>query len=187
MRRRFEYPSRFFSRLPEPVRWLALPSALAVGVALVMVNGSATWQPPLDEPHPRDAAAGYCEDLMKALPADLFGHARVIPDPSPNVAYWATSPRTVLRCGVARPDGLNEEENQRKESPSVNNVTWYMENDGHGGHKFTTTLRKALVEVDSPAGAYPNPVDPLSLISTPVNSIIPDSFGRLNAADDEAA
>ncbi|MFD7639221.1 DUF3515 domain-containing protein [Kitasatospora sp. NPDC059795] len=187
MRMRLERSRRFFDRFPESVRLLALPSVLAVGVVVLAVNASATWQPPVGDPGPRGEAAKYCETLMKSLPTELFGHARTDPDPSPNVATWGSSPRTVLRCGVPRPESLDDAENQRAESPSVDNVTWYMEKDGHGGYRFTCTERRVFVEVESPAGAYPNFVDPLSLISTPVNSMIPDIAGRLNAGDDDAA
>ncbi|TQF05405.1 DUF3515 domain-containing protein [Kitasatospora acidiphila] len=186
MHRLLGRPVRAIKTLPEPVRWLAIPVALAICTALVLAEDNAPWSPALTMPHPDAEAALYCQSLMKALPDNLEGHSKVTPDPSPNVAYWSSSPRTVLRCGVPRPKSLNIEANQRKESPSVNNVQWYDESDGHGGYRFTTTLRKAYVEVDSPAGAYPNLVDPLSPISYLVNSTIPDKYGRLNATDDDA-
>ncbi|MBB4928835.1 DUF3515 domain-containing protein [Kitasatospora kifunensis] len=172
--------------LPAPVRWLAIPLVLLAATALVVGSGSPPWRPPLTAPNPEGQAATYCQTLMKGLPETLVGNRRVAPDPSPYVALWASSPRTVLRCGVARPKSLAIEANRRKESPNVNNVQWYEEGDGHGGYRFTTTLRTLYVEVSAPAGSYRNYTDPLSEISTLVNSTIPDMFGNLNSTDDDA-
>ncbi|MDH6135598.1 hypothetical protein P3T37_005014 [Kitasatospora sp. MAA4] len=182
---RFQRPIRALAALPAPVRWLSLPLGLLACSALLFQSWGS-WQPPLTAPTPTGAVAGYCQALAKALPGAIEGHQRTAPDPSPYVAVWNSSPRTVLRCGVPRPKSLNKQANQESTGPNVNNVQWYLEKDGHGGYRFTATLRLAYVEVSVPAGAYPNYGDPLSPVSDAVNATVPDISGQLGGTDDSS-
>lgn len=162
-------PSRL-SSLPVAVRWLTPPVALLGCLALLLV----VWARPGDvtPPVPKAGVAGYCRALHQALPGMLLGHRRRDPSPaSPYTAAWDSSPRTVLRCGIARPAYLDQ--NLDQTAPEVNDVQWGMGSDGHGGYLFVTTLRRAYVEVDVPEGAYPNYADPLSSLTDAIEATIP--------------
>lgn len=162
---------RVLAKVPAPVRWLALPLALAC--TTVVLVGS--WDAPerVEVPAPTGKAAEYCRDLAGALPRDLLGHGRKDPSPaSPYVAAWSSSPRTVLRCGVPHPDELTFER-QAEMSPTVNDVTWFAHRLPDGGYRFTATQRAAFVELTVPGGAFANPLDPASALSDVVKAHIP--------------
>ncbi|MFJ5233488.1 DUF3515 domain-containing protein [Kitasatospora sp. NPDC088391] len=157
------------NRLPAPVRWLGPPAAL-LGCTAGLV---AFWSgdPDVAPPVPSAEAAEYCAALDRALPAEVLGHPRQDPSPaSPYTAAWASSPRTVLTCGGDRPDFLND---TARTGPCVNQVGWGMGEDGHGGYRFATGLRKAYVEVHVPAGAYGNYADPLGYVADAIRSTVP--------------
>lgn len=158
--------------LPAPIRWLALPVALTCTVVALLGSWSSA-DPGIEVPQPTGKAAGYCQKLAAALPQELLGHARKDPSPSsPYVAAWDTTPRTVLRCGVDRPDELNGE-HATDESPSVDDVTWWSQKLDNGGYRFVTTMRAAYVEVTSPPGVYTNPLDPAATLTEVVKANIP--------------
>lgn len=179
---RFQRPIRLLASLPAPIRWFAPPLGLLACSAFLLVGGGG-WQPPVTAPQPDAKVAGYCQALAKALPASIEGRDRA-GSSSPYVALWKSSTRTVLRCGVPRPASLNSLANQESTGPNVNDVQWYMEQDGHGGYRFTCTLRLAYVEVSVPTNAFPNFIDPLSSISDAVKATIPDLSGQLGGSDD---
>ncbi|WP_280669237.1 MULTISPECIES: DUF3515 family protein [unclassified Kitasatospora] len=176
---RFQRPIRALTSLPAPIRWLALPLGL-LACSAFLLGSWGDWQPPLTAPTPDAKAVGYCQALAKALPQAIEGRTRT--SPSADVAVWNSTPRTVLRCGVPRPKALDKLANQESTGPNVNDVQWYLEQDGHGGYRFTCTLRLAYVEVSVPAKAYPNYLDPLSSISDAVKATVPDLSGQLGAA-----
>jgi hypothetical protein len=157
------------------VRWLALPVALLGTVAAVVLTGP--YQPPTDAPKPEASAVGPCQALMKQLPDSIEGHPRT--DPSPYVAVWATSPRTVLRCGVPRPASLDAHSHDL--GPNVDGVQWYMQGDGHGGNQFFLTQSLLYVEVAVPKGATPYPVDAPAAVSPAVLATVPDWSGQVGA------
>ncbi|WP_158835771.1 DUF3515 family protein [Streptomyces sp. NRRL S-350] len=158
--------------VPAPIRWLALPVALAGAVA-VLVGGWGTADPKVEVPHPGGRAAAYCQALAAALPQELLGHARKDPSPaSPYVAAWGSSPRTVLRCGVDRPEELDGE-HAMDWSPTVDDVTWWSQKLDDGGYRFVTTMRAAYVEVTVPAGAARNPFDPAAALTPAVKANVP--------------
>nr|WP_275564031.1 DUF3515 domain-containing protein [Kitasatospora sp. SID7827] len=133
----------------------------------------ASWsgEPDVAPPVPGAEAAGYCRALDAALPAELLGHARRDPSPaSPYTAAWASAPRTVLTCGGDRPAYLDAFD---RKGPCVDGVSWGMDEDGSGGYRFATGLRKAYVEVEVPAGAYGNYADPLSSFAAAIRSSVP--------------
>lgn len=161
--------SRFRS-LPATVRWGVPPAVLLTCAGLL----GWSWSLPADiaPPAPRAAEAGYCEALDKALPSTVLGHDR--DDPSPASAFtaaWGSSPRTVLRCGLARPDYLNDD--PLASAPEVNDVQFGMTKDADGGYRFVTTLRKTYVEIAVPPGAYPNYADPLSSFTDAIKATVP--------------
>ncbi len=162
---------RFLAALPAPVRWLAVPTALACTVVVLIGSWSAPER--IETPAPAPKAAGYCRALAAALPQELLGHPRKDPTPaSPFVAGWASSPRVVLRCGVDRPDALNGPA-AKDLSPTINDVTWWPQQLDDGGYRYTSTQRKAHVEVTVPGGAFANPLDPVAALSAVVAATIP--------------
>jgi hypothetical protein len=181
---RFQRPLRALQALPAPVRWLAAPLVLLGCTGAVLMSGGGTYQPPLTAPSPDAKSAGYCAALIKALPATMQNHPRADPPGSPYVAVWRTSPRTVLRCGVPRPTSLNILANQESTGPNVDNVQWYLEKDGHGGYRFTTTLRATYVEVSVPANSTAYPTDALGVVSPAVLRTIPDLNGQFTSNQD---
>jgi hypothetical protein len=160
---------RFLKALPAPVRWLAAPAVL-LGCVVLLV-GSWGAPPAPEAPTPTAKELPYCEAFARALPQTLLGHARK-PSASPFVAVWDSSPQTVVRCGVPRPDALDGPAAVR-DAPEVNDVQWFDEPDGDGGYRFTTVLREAYVEVTVPAGAYPNYADPVPSVSDVVKATVP--------------
>ncbi|MFH8385570.1 DUF3515 domain-containing protein [Kitasatospora sp. NPDC018058] len=158
--------------LPAPVRWLAVPVALTCTVVLLIGSWSSA-DPDVEAPQPSGRAAEYCRALTDALPHELLGHARKDPSPaSPYTAAWGGSPRTVLRCGIDRPEELDGE-HAKDWSPTVDDVTWWSQQLGDGGYRFVTTMRAAYVEVTVPAGAAQNPFDPAAALSDLVKAKIP--------------
>ncbi|MFJ7278565.1 DUF3515 domain-containing protein [Kitasatospora sp. NPDC098663] len=158
--------------LPAPVRWLALPLALTCTVVVLLGSWSSADES-VAAPQPGGKAAEYCRALAAALPQELLGHARKDPSPaSPFVAAWASSPRTVLRCGIDRPEELDGE-HAKDWSPTVDDVTWWSQKLTDGGYRFVTTMRAAYVEVTVPAGAAANPFDPAAALTGAVKATIP--------------
>ncbi|QKW21716.1 DUF3515 family protein [Kitasatospora sp. NA04385] len=169
--------SRSLNRLPAPVRWLAPPAVLlALTAGLV-----AAWsgEPDVTPPVPDAETAKYCAALDAALPADVLGRARKDPAPaSPYTAAWASSPRTVLTCGGERPDFLDD---GTRLGPCVNEVSWGVGEDGDGGYRFATGLRKAYVVLHVPKGAYGNYADPLASLADAVRSTVPTIDGKADS------
>ncbi|MFB6890773.1 DUF3515 family protein [Kitasatospora sp. NPDC056327] len=164
---------RFLAALPAPVRWLAVPTALACTVVVLIGSWNSSADPAVDVPEPRGKAAESCRALAGVLPQELLGHARKDPSPaSPYVAVWSSSPRIVLRCGVPHPEGLVDEK-QAEIAPTVNDVTWWPEQLADGGYRFTATQRAAFVEVTVPGGALANPLDAAAALSDAVRTTIP--------------
>ncbi|MFF2144805.1 DUF3515 domain-containing protein [Kitasatospora sp. NPDC058190] len=158
--------------LPAPVRWLAVPVALTCTV-VVLIGSWSSADAQVEVPRPSGKAADYCRALSAALPQELLGHARKDPSPaSPYTAAWGSSPRTVLRCGIDRPEELDGE-HAADWSPTADDVTWWSQKLSDGGYRFVTTMRAAYVEVTVPAGAAQNPFDPAAALSSLVNAEIP--------------
>ncbi|MEU8514861.1 DUF3515 domain-containing protein [Kitasatospora sp. NPDC048722] len=162
---------RVLATLPAPVRWLAMPVALTCTVVVLL----GSWSEPADieVPAPTGKAADYCRNLAGALPPDLLGHARKDPSPSsPFVAAWGSSPRTVLRCGVDRPEELDGD-HAGDWSPVADDVTWWAQKLTDGSYRFVSTMRKAYVEVTVQDGVASNPFDPVAALSGAVNANVP--------------
>ncbi|MFJ8472746.1 DUF3515 domain-containing protein [Kitasatospora sp. NPDC094011] len=171
MARRLRIPEAL-TALPAPIRWLALPVALTCTVVLLVGSWGSADQD-VAAPQPSGKAADYCRKLTAALPAELLGHARRDPSPaSPYTAAWGDSHRVVLRCGIDRPEELDGE-HAKDWSPTVDDVTWWSQQLGDGGHRFVTTMRAAYVEVTVPAGAAQNPFDPAAALTDAVKATIP--------------
>ncbi|MEU9048169.1 MULTISPECIES: DUF3515 family protein [unclassified Kitasatospora] len=158
--------------LPAPIRWLAVPVALTCTV-VVLVGSWGSDDRKVEAPHPSGKAADYCRALAAALPQELLGHARKDPSPaSPYVAVWDSSPRTVLRCGVDRPEELDGE-HAKDLSPTVDDLTWWSQKLDDGSYRFVATMRAAYVEVVAPPGVYGSPLDPAAALTPLVKANIP--------------
>ncbi|MFI6157853.1 DUF3515 domain-containing protein [Kitasatospora sp. NPDC051170] len=158
--------------LPAPVRWLALPLALTC-TTVVLIGSWSSAASRIEVPNPTPREAGYCKALAAALPQELLGHPREESSPaSPYVAVWGSSPRTVMRCGIERPEELNGP-HAKDLSPTVDDVTWWSQKRDDGSYRLVATMRRAYVEVISPAGVYSSPLDPAAALTPLVKAHIP--------------
>ncbi|MFI9050738.1 DUF3515 domain-containing protein [Streptomyces sp. NPDC053427] len=99
-------------------------------------------------PVPEAKAKGWCAKLIDAVPDSVAGLERRETDPSsPYTAAWGDT-AIVLRCGVVKPADML---NPRAAGGEIRGVRWMLENAEDGGHRCTTALRKAYVEVSIPA------------------------------------
>ncbi|MHA5051782.1 DUF3515 domain-containing protein [Streptomyces sp. SD15] len=99
-------------------------------------------------PSPDAKVAKLCQNLDKALPTKIDGLDRDDPEPrSALTAGWG-SPAIILRCGVERPAAMS---NQNALSGEVNGIGWLMEKQDDGSYVFTSSLRRAYVEVNVPS------------------------------------
>ncbi|QFZ74065.1 DUF3515 family protein [Streptomyces fagopyri] len=98
-------------------------------------------------PGPGAKVSALCRDLDKVLPKKVDGLDRNDPEPrSALTAGWG-SPAIILRCGVERPSKMSDMEAL---SGEVNGVGWLMEKRDDGAYRFTSSLRRAYVEVSVP-------------------------------------
>jgi hypothetical protein len=108
-------------------------------------------------PSPGATTAALCRDLDKVLPAKVDGAGRADPSPASALTAGWGDPAIILRCGVARPPKMSdpkvaEGRDDDAVAGGVNGVRWLMEEQGDGGYRFTTALRRAYVEVTVPKG-----------------------------------
>ncbi|MEU8754186.1 DUF3515 domain-containing protein [Streptomyces chartreusis] len=108
-------------------------------------------------PSPGTKATKLCRNLDKALPAEVDGADREDPSPASTLTAGWGDPAIILRCGVVRPSKMSdpavaEGRDDDAVAGGVNGVRWLMEEDGDGGYRFTSALRRAYVEVTVPKG-----------------------------------
>ncbi|MEV1049378.1 DUF3515 domain-containing protein [Streptomyces sp. NPDC049916] len=145
------------------------PSAAALVLAAAGCSPGAA-QPPVPVPTPSPEAAAYCEALDRELPGTVLDRERT--DPSPDSALtagWGDG-AIVLRCGVPRPAKMDDPQAEAVEADGVN---WMLEQPEGSGPRFTTTYRKAYVEVTF-SGEYARDITPLSAFAGPVARTVPD-------------
>ncbi|MEU3415525.1 DUF3515 domain-containing protein [Streptomyces sp. NPDC006658] len=130
---------------------LLLPALLVAVAGCSAADGSDT----VTAPTPDARTAPLCRDLDKALPRKVDGQPRR--DPEPPSAYTAAwgSPAIILRCGIVRPPKMIDEKVALGEDPNavgggVNGVDWLMEKQDDGTWRFTTSERRAYVQVTLP-------------------------------------
>lgn len=78
----------------------------------------------------------------------------------------------VLRCGVPRPAKMDDSQSKAVDADGVN---WLLEQRDDAGPRFTTTYRKAYVEVTL-GSEYAHDITPLSAFAAPVKKTVPDSL-----------
>ncbi|GGU98775.1 DUF3515 domain-containing protein [Streptomyces spectabilis] len=124
-------------------------------------------------PSPGAGVTELCRNLAERLPREVNGLKRRDPKPaSPLTAGWG-DPAIILRCGVARPAKMND---PAADGVTVNGVGWLLEEQTDGSFRFTTTLRKAYVEVSIPEQRTGDGVGPLTDFAAPVRKSIPEGI-----------
>lgn len=155
--------------LPGP-RVLSASAALFVLAAAGCSAGGS--QPSVAVPAPSPEAAGYCEALHGELPETVAGLERSDPSPESDLTAGWGDGAIVLRCGVPRPARMDDSQSKAVEADGVN---WLLEQRDGDGPRFTTTYRKAYVEVTL-GPEYTHDVTPLSAFAAPVAKTVPDSL-----------
>lgn len=146
-----------------------VPSAAALLLAAGCSGGS---QPSVAVPTPSRDAAAYCAALHEALPKTVAGLERSDPAPESELTAGWGDGAIVLRCGVPRPAAMADAASKGIDADGVN---WLLEQRPDAGPRFTTTYRKAYVEVTLGV-EYAHDASPLAEFAKPVRETVPDSL-----------
>ncbi|MEU8538721.1 DUF3515 domain-containing protein [Streptomyces sp. NPDC048717] len=150
----------------------AAASLAGATVLLLAVAGCSASEPSVPVPGPPAAEAAVCRALAKELPATVAGLGRTGTDPKSELtAAWGDG-AIVLRCGVARPEKMDDPQARAVDADGVN---WMYELREGDGPRFTTTYRTAYVEVTLDK-RYANDVGPLTDLAAPVRKAVPSSL-----------
>ncbi|MER5972020.1 DUF3515 domain-containing protein [Streptomyces sp. NPDC002055] len=156
-------------------RILCLPAAALLTAAAGCSFSDSDGTRPV--PTPSAAAAGMCRTLQGHLPGTVDGLDRSSTGPDSDFAADWGDPAVQLRCGVARPTVLtpgSEHYNPTADAVDVNGVTWLLEKQDDG-YRFTTTGRKAFVELTVP-GKYAPEVNALPDLAGAVKKSVPSEL-----------
>ncbi|MGW4179683.1 DUF3515 domain-containing protein [Streptomyces rubiginosohelvolus] len=129
-------------------------------------------QPSVPVPTPSAGAAAYCEALHEELPKTVLELERSDPSPDSELTAGWGDGAIVLRCGVPRPAKMDD---PRSEGVEADGVQWMLEERGGSGPRFTTTYRKAYVEVTLDS-TYAHDITPLASFAGPVSKTVPGKF-----------
>lgn len=124
-------------------------------------------------PSPAPPVTKLCRNLDKALPRKVDGLSREDPRPASALTAGWGSPAIILRCGVPRPPAMTDPE---ADGAEVNGVGWLLEKQDDGSFRFTTTLRRAYVEVTLPRSRTGHGVAPLVDLAPAVKKAIPEGI-----------
>ncbi|MDQ0940468.1 hypothetical protein QFZ67_002173 [Streptomyces sp. V1I1] len=119
-------------------------------------------------PSPPAEEAALCGALHKELPKSVAGQDRNDPEPASELTAGWGDAAIVLRCGVPRPEKMSAPQSQGVEA---NGVNWLLEEEPEGP-RFTTTYRKAYVEV-SMEKRYAHDITPLAELADAVKKTVP--------------
>jgi Protein of unknown function (DUF3515) len=125
-------------------------------------------------PTPSARAAEMCRKLQKQLPGTVDGLDRSASGPDSDFAADWGDPAVQLRCGVPRPELLtpgSEHYNPTADGVEVNGVLWLPEKQDDG-YRFTTSGRKAFIELTVP-GEYAPEVNALTDLADAVKKTVP--------------
>jgi hypothetical protein len=147
------------------------PSA-AVLVLAAAGCSSSDAQASVTVPAPPPGATAYCEALHEELPETVAGLERSDPGPDSELTAGWGDGAIVLRCGVPRPPKMDDAQSKGVDADGVN---WLLEQRDGAGPRFTTTYRKAYVEVTL-SSEYAHDITPLSAFAEPVGKTVPDSL-----------
>jgi len=136
-------------------RPLALAVPLVPALLLAVAGCSGDGGTTVAAPRPDAKTAPLCRALHKVLPAEVDGRHRA--DPEPRSAYTAGwgNPAIILRCGIVRPPKMVDPKVAQGQDPDaiaggVNGVDWLIEKESDGTWRFTTSGRRAYVQVTLP-------------------------------------
>ncbi|MFI1245213.1 DUF3515 domain-containing protein [Streptomyces anulatus] len=129
-------------------------------------------QPSVTVPTPSPEAAAYCEALHEELPKTVLELERSDPSPDSELTAGWGDGAIVLRCGVPRPAKMDDLQSQGVEADGVG---WMLEEPEGSGPRFTTTYRKAYVEVTLDS-TYAHDITPLASFAGPVSKTVPSKF-----------
>ncbi|MFE2260878.1 DUF3515 domain-containing protein [Streptomyces griseosporeus] len=124
-------------------------------------------------PSPGAEVSALCRNLDKALPAEVDGSGRRDPAPASALTAGWGDPAIILRCGVPRPAEMDDEE---ADGVEVDGVGWLLQKRQDGSFRFTTTLRRAYVEVSIPEGRTGDGMAPLVDVAPAVKKAIPEGI-----------
>lgn len=155
-------------RLSGP-RLARLPAVLALAVAVGCSATDAPAKVPVPSPPAEEAA--FCHALDKKLPKTVAGHDRSDPEPGSELTAGWGDAAIVLRCGVPRPERMSD---PQADAVDVDGVNWLLE-ERDSGPRFTTTYRKAYVEVTLDE-RFMHDIGPLSDFAGPVADTVPPSL-----------
>lgn len=124
-------------------------------------------------PSPGTEVTKLCENLDKALPSKVDGQDRRDPEPASALTAGWGDPAIILRCGVQRPAKMDDPE---ADGVEVNGVGWLLEKRDDGSFRFTTTLRKAYVEVTIPEQRTGDGMAPLVDLASCTKKAIPEGI-----------
>ncbi|MGW1707569.1 DUF3515 domain-containing protein [Streptomyces sp. NPDC002206] len=147
------------------------PSAAVLLLAAAGCSSTDTYAS-ITVPTPTSEAAAYCRALHKELPKTVAGQKRSDPGPKSELTAGWGDGAIVLRCGVDRPAKMDDPMAKGTEADGVN---WLLEQPEDAGPRFTTTYRKAYVEV-SLSTAYAHDMSPLAAFAAAVKKTVPSSI-----------
>ncbi|MEK8145016.1 DUF3515 family protein [Streptomyces sp. M10(2022)] len=147
---------------PPALRSLFLGPSAALLVLAAAGCTSSDAQASITVPTPPSDAAAYCEALHEELPKTIIGLERSDPGPDSELtAGWGTG-RSYC-AAVSRGPRRWTMPSRRVDADGVN---WLLEQPDDAGPRFTTTYRKAYVEVTL-SSDYAHDITPLSAFAAP--------------------
>ncbi|MEU5433096.1 DUF3515 domain-containing protein [Streptomyces sp. NPDC020719] len=151
-----------------------LPPAAALVMLAAAGCSSTDAKATITVPTPPKATVALCGALHKALPQKLDGLRRNDPSPASELTAGWGDDGIVLRCGIDRPEKMSDPE---ADGVTVDGVNWLLE-QLKGGFRFTTTYRKAYVEVTMPTrgGRPAGDIGWLTGLSGPIKKTVPESL-----------
>ncbi|MFI6349809.1 DUF3515 domain-containing protein [Streptomyces sp. NPDC050560] len=157
-----------------PVLRRAAPAVAVVAAAVFAAAGcTASGGTEAVVPSPDTKAAAYCRSLDHRLPQRVDGLDRDDPSPASALTAGWGDPAIILRCGVVRPAAMGDE---NADGVDVNGVGWLVEQQSDGSYRFTSTLRKAYVEVTLPKQRKDDGLAPLTDLAGPVKKSVPEGI-----------
>ncbi|WP_327318096.1 DUF3515 domain-containing protein [Streptomyces sp. NBC_01235] len=124
-------------------------------------------------PSPSATVTKLCRNLDKALPSSVDDLGRRDPSPASALTAGWGNPAIILRCGVDQPEKMLDPE---ADGVDVNGVGWLLEKQDGGSFRFTTTLRRAYVEVTIPKDRTGDGMAPLVDVASAVKKAIPEGI-----------
>ncbi|WP_406220244.1 DUF3515 domain-containing protein [Streptomyces canus] len=151
------------------------PLGLPAFALLITVAGcsSADDSASAAVPSPGAGATKLCRELDRVLPSKVDDQDRRDPEPASALTAGWGDPAIILRCGVERPSKMDDPE---ADGVEVNGVGWLLEKQDDGSFRFTTTLRKAYVEVTIPKDRTDDGMAPLVDLAPTVKKAIPEGI-----------